>query len=147
MRKSVIIISSALFLLTSVASAASLKSLTQKEITDEFGNKSLTTIPIVTMNGHLMDNTVMAFIDKDGKLIGQFATNPDNDPKDDTGKWAVSSEGTFCATWDHWNQSKPICTDIYKVDNGFVFVNHDTHKLETIVLSENVKEGNQLVTG
>lgn len=130
---------------TNIAFAASLPSLTESQVKQELNNKTIVTIPMVTMNGHLINNTITASFNKDGKLSGQFSSKPDNnDPQADAGTWKVSSDGTLCATWDHWNQTKPICVAIYKVNNGLIFINHDTHKLETIVLADNIKPETQL---
>lgn len=131
-------------LLSSISFGQSMSSMTKPQITDMLSDQTITTVPLVTINDKLVDNKASIYFSKDGKLIGKFDTKPDSDPQNDLGKWEVKSAGTLCATWDHWNENKPICVDGYNVKNALVFVNNDTHKLETLVLQENIKSGNQV---
>ena len=144
MKKQLVLAATMSLFVMNIAMASTMQSLTQQQLKSQLSDKTITTIPIVTMNGHLVSNSLTAYLSKDGKLTGQFSSKPENDPISDIGKWTVDSKGTFCATWDHWNKSKPICVVFYKVENSLIIINHVTKKLETIVLNENIKTGNQV---
>lgn len=124
--------------------AATLKSLNKEQVTSVFQDKTITTIPLLTLNDKLVNNTITIYLAKDGKMNGQFATKPENDPQSDQGTWLVKTNGALCATWQHMNNQKPICVAVYKLNNSLVLVNADTNKFESMVLNENIKDGNQM---
>lgn len=143
MKKSVLLSALIILLVSSLGFAATLKSLTKEQVTNAFQDKTITTIPLLTLNDKLVNNTITVYFAKDGKINGQFATKPDNDPQTDQGTWMVKANGTLCAKWDHMNNQKPICVFVYKLNNSLVFANADTNKFESMVLNENIKDGNQ----
>jgi len=124
--------------------ATSLQSLSESQVSSQVIGKTITTIPLVTMDGSLTNNTFTGYFNTNGELEGRMANQPENGPITDKGTWSLKTDGTLCATWNHWNSSKPICVSIYKVKNGLLFVNQQSHKLETIVLEENIKSGNKI---
>lgn len=144
--KKLILLFSALSLLTfsSLSSAASLPSQNKMEVTKQFQDKTISTIPLVTINDTLVNNTFTGYFAKDGTVKGQFATKPDNADISDTGKWKVNSDGSICVTWDHWYENKPICVMTYKVANGLILINQKTKNFETMILSAQSKQGDQL---
>ncbi len=140
MKKGVILSGLALFAMSTIASAASLQSLTKDQVNQMIGGKTLTTIPLVTMNQELMqDNPVTFTLDKQGKITGQFANKPATDPQTDEGTWMVKPTGTTCVTWQHWNNAKPICVNIFSLNNTLIFVNQDTQNFESMVLKTNIR--------
>jgi hypothetical protein len=135
---------SILSLFTSIAFATNLQSLDQSQVNKALKDKTITTVPLVTIDGDLVNNTFTGFFGKDGKLEGRMAAKPDNGPEKDTGTWKVDGKGVLCATWDHWNNKQSICVSIYKVGNGLLFVNDKTKKLETVVLDDKIQNGNSI---
>ncbi len=144
MKKLTLVVFALLLSASSLVFASSIQSLNKSQVMKALQDKTITTISLVTMNGKLIDNSFTGFFNKKGELQGELASKPENEPKKDQGKWMVKSDGTLCATWSTWNQKKPICVAVYKLTNGMVLVNQQNRKLETIVLDENIKEGNQL---
>jgi hypothetical protein len=144
MKKSVILFSAALLTISSVAFSASLQSLSKSQVTQEIQGKTVKTVPIVTVNDQLMDNTFTGYFDKNGQLVGQLAVKPDGVEQTDQGTWTVKNDGALCATWQHWNQGKSICVSVFKLKNGMLLVNQQTRKIETVILDDNIKDGNQI---
>ena len=98
MNKLALLAGAALLTLSSLSFAASLQSLNKSQVTHEVQGKTITTIPLVTLNDQLITNTFTGFFDKNGELKGQLANKPDNGPQTDSGKWQVKADGTLCAT-------------------------------------------------
>lgn len=142
--KRFLLLSSVLFSLSSLCFGTSLLSLDQQQVTQIFEDKTMTTVPLVTLNHQLINNTLTVFFDRRGKLTGQFTNKPEHGPQSDAGTWLVKSSGVLCAIWEHWSDSKPICVYVYKLNNGFLFVNKDNDNFESLVLKENIKTGNKL---
>ncbi len=133
-----------LFFVSPLGFAASMHSLNKEQVTNALQDKTMTTIPLLTLNGKLVNNTISMYFSKDSKLTGQFANKPDNDPQSDQGTWTIKPNGVLCTTWQHLNKQKPICVFVYKLQNGLVFVNIETNKFESMALDENIKDGNQV---
>lgn len=144
MKKIAILSTGLLMIASSMVCATSMQSLNKTQVTKELQGKTITTIPLVTLNNEFMTNTFTGYFDTTGQIQGQFATKPDNDPQNDQGTWVVKSDGTLCATWQHWDKSKPICVTVYKLSNGLIFINQTNKKLETLILDENIKDGNHI---
>jgi hypothetical protein len=106
-------------------------------------DKTINTIPLASLHGNLIPNSVSVYFGKAGKLMGQFANKPENDPQSDQGTWQVKTDGQICVSWKVWTNDKPICVYAYKLANSLVFINTD-HKFESMVISENIQSGNQL---
>lgn len=131
--------------ISTVSFGANLSALNKNQIMKDMEDKTMSTVPLVTLNNQLTSNTVTFYFGKEGKMMGQFATKPDNnDPQNDTGTWKVSSNGTLCVEWQHWNNASPICVNVYGLNNGYLFVNTKTHNFESMALKDSVKGGNQL---
>lgn len=139
-----LIIAASVLLISTVTFANTLQSLNQAQVNEQLKGKTISTIPLVTINGALVNNTFTGFLDSNGNMDGHMANKPENDPISDTGTWTVSQNGTLCVTWQHWNNTKPICVSVYKVNNGLLFINEKSHALETIVLSDSIKNGKQV---
>lgn len=131
----------ALLSFSTISFGASLQSLTKDQVTQMLAGKSMTTIPLVTINDQLLpNNPVTISFNKEGKVNGQFANKPDSDPQTDQGTWKINANGTTCVTWQHWNQSKPICVNIYSTNNSIIFINQATNNFESMVLKSDIKE-------
>lgn len=145
MKKFLIMLSTVALTFVSASSfAQSIESLSKKQVTEMISDKTITTIPLVTIDKQLTTNTFTGFFDKSGTLTGQLANKPDNGPQTDTGTWTVKSNGSLCATWKNWNQSQPVCVSVYQLKNSLIFVNSENKDLETLILSTDIKTGNQL---
>lgn len=144
MKKLTILFAAVLFFVSTLCFADSLESLDKDQANNAIKGKTIKTISLITLNGKLVNNAFTGYFDETGKIKGKFTNKPENDPQTDQGFYLVKDDGTLCATWDHWNNNKPICVAIYDLKNGMLFVNKDNKKLETIVLAINVKQGNQL---
>jgi hypothetical protein len=123
--------------------AESMQALKKNEVVKTLENKTITTIPLTTLHGDLIDNTATVFFSKDGKLLGRFETKPENNPQSDEGTWKVNANGQTCVSWKSWNDSKQICVYIYKLSNSLIFVN-TANKFESMVLSGKIVSGNQV---
>lgn len=144
MKKSVLISALSLVFVSGVSFAASMHSLNKEQIMSALQDKTMTTIPLLTLNDQLVNNTITMYFAKDGALNGQFATKPDTDPQSDQGKWEVKADGALCTTWNQINNKKPICVYVYKTSNSLIFINTDTNKFESMALNDNIKTGNQM---
>lgn len=144
MKKLLLLSSALLWAVCSVSFANSLESLSKTQVTQVIEGKTITTVPLATLNGQLINNSFTGYFDKSGKIQGQFTDKPSNGPQSDQGTWMVKSDGTICATWQHWDNGQPICVSVYKVSNGILFINTQNKKFESMVLEENIKTGDQL---
>lgn len=145
MKKLVVLSAVALMSFSSLCLGASLSSLNNKQVNQTLENKTITTASLITLNGKLLnDNFATVYFGKDNKVNGKFNNKPSSDPQTDEGSWLVKSNGTLCVTWQHWNQAKPICVLGYQLKNALILVNTDTKNLETLILDENIKDGNQV---
>lgn len=143
MKKS-ILLTAAFLLATGGTAFAAMSALTKPQVMHVFENKTITTIPLITLQGELMKDAFAGYFAKDGTVRGQLATKAENYPQTDKGKWQVKSNGTMCITWAHWNQGKQRCVFVYSLKNAKVIVNQNTKKLETVILDKNIQAGNQL---
>lgn len=135
----------ALLFVTSLCFATNLESLNKAQVTKQVQGNTITTVPMATLQGKLLNNNpVTVFFDKNGSVRGQFAEKPADSDQTDTGTWKVSADGTLCATWQHWDNSKPICVQVYNLNNALVFVNAKNKKFETMIMMENIKSGNKM---
>jgi hypothetical protein len=142
--KKLLILSSAVLLIPSLSFAGTtLKSMDSKDVNSTFGDKTITTISEVTLNGEVVANNFTGYFGKDGKMKGQFAQKPSNDPQQDTGTWKVNSDGMFCFKWDHWDSNKERCVSMYKLKNAILVVN-DQNGFETLIMEKDIKSGNQM---
>lgn len=144
MKKVLILSALACAAISTTGYCAALSSLSKTQVTNTMTDKTVTSIPLITMDNQLINNTFTGYFSKDGKLTGQLANKPDNGPQTDTGTWKVDGNGTLCATWDHWNSNSPICVSVFKVNNGLLLVNAKNHRFETMLLGTDMKTGNQL---
>ncbi len=144
MKKRALLASALLLTASTMCFAQSLHSLNKAQVTRELQGKTVTTISLVTLNNDLITNSFSGYFNQNGQVQGQFSVKPESDPQNDQGTWSVKSDGTLCATWQHWNKAKPICVTVYKLKNSLIFINEQTNKLETIILDDNIKAGNQI---
>lgn len=139
-----LIISSAILLsFCSVSIANTIHSLDKDKVKSLLNDKTITTIGLTTLNGHTQDDVFTGYFGKDGKATGSFATAPSDQPQNDQGTWTVKNNGDLCMTWQHWDNAKEFCLAVYKTNNSIIFINKDG-KLESVVLTDNIKSGNQL---
>ncbi len=132
-----------LSLSSSLGYAATLQSMSKAEITQALEDKTIVTIPVVTLHGNLVSNTASIYFGKDGLLVGQFANKPDNDPQNDQGTWQAKANGQVCVNWKVWTNGKETCVYTYKLANGLIFINTN-HKFESMALSNNIQSGNKI---
>lgn len=144
MKKSVILSAALVSLISAQSFAAPFHALNKEQVNKAFQNKTITTISAITMDGKLVNNTFTGYFNKD-QVNGQLANQPENSaPQNDQGTWLVKNNGALCVTWQHWNQQKPICINIYELKNAYVFINADTGNFESMVPKNNIQDGNQL---
>lgn len=120
-----------------------LEPLDQSKAKSALENKTITTIPLTTLNGKTQDNVFTGFLGKDGKTKGSFTPAPANQPQTDEGTWMVKDDGKLCMTWDHWNDAKQFCMTLYKTKNSIIFIN-EKDKLESVVMLDKVRTGNKM---
>lgn len=145
MKKISIILLAAVFTICSFAFAATnFKPMTKAEATQAFNDKTITTISWANLNGKLVQNSFTGYFGPDGKAMGHFANQPENNvPQDDQGTWLVKSDGTVCATWQHWFNGKELCVHIYNAKNSLVLIGVDG-SLNTLIMSDQIQSGNQM---
>ncbi len=143
--KKIAITTAILLASSSLSYAASLQSMDKTLITKALEDKTITTVPLVTLHNSLIANTVSVYFGKKGQLLGQFTNKPDNDPQNDQGTWQVKADGQVCVSWKVWTNNNPICVYAYKLANSLVFVN-TSNKFESMVLSDGIKSGNQVTS-
>lgn len=145
MKKSLIVSALVLLSVSTLGHASSLSSMSKKHVMDAFQDKTMVTASLTTdHDGKLVENAFTGYFGKDGKAEGKMAQKPEKEQQSDKGTWMVKLNGTFCATWENWNEKKPMCFFVYDLKNSYVFVNTETKKLETVVVKDNVKEGNKV---
>jgi len=142
MKKSILIFALLIFS-CSMSYAASIQSMDKNQVTNALEDKTITTVPLATLHGNLISNTVSVYFGKGGKLIGQFTNKPNNDPQSDKGTWEVKANGQVCVQWKVWTNNNPICVYTYKLSNSLVFINTD-NKFESMVLFDKIHTGNQV---
>lgn len=143
MKKSVLFMSAVLLVTSTMVFASSLQSLNKAQVIKTLQGKTITTIPLITLDHQMVTNTFTGYFDKNGQIQGQLSSKPENAPQNDQGVWTVKSDGKLCNTWKNWDQGKPICVTMYKLNNGILFINEDK-KLETLILNENIVDGNHV---
>lgn len=143
MKKNILIAIALLTFGCSYSYAATLQSLDKNQVTKALENKTITTVPLVTLHKHLVPNTVSVYFGKKGELSGQFANKPENDPQTDQGTWQVKDDGQVCVNWKEWTKNKPTCVYTYKLENSLVFINVD-NKFESMALLDKIQSGNQV---
>lgn len=124
--------------------AASMNSLNKNELTNMISDKTITSVPLITMDNQLTPNTFTGYFGKDGTINGKLSNQPENGPQADNGTYKINADGSLCVTWQHWNNTSPICVSAYKVGNGLMLVNTKSHDFETLLLSSDIKTGNQI---
>ena len=144
MKKSYLLSAVVLLSLSTATFGATLKSLNKAEATKELEGNTITTVALATINDNLVTNAFTGYFGKDGKMQGQFANAPENQPQKDQGTWTVKADGTTCSNWDQWNNKQPVCFSVYKLSNGLLFINSENKKFLSLVLQENIKPGNQM---
>ena len=129
---------------SSISYGAAMQSLDKSKVTKFFENHTMTTVSMITLNGKMVNNTFTGYLAKDGKIVGQLAAKSGNLPQGDKGTWTVKDNGEFCVTWEHWQEAKQTCMDVYETKNMLIFVNVATGKFESAVPLEHLKDGDQM---
>lgn len=138
-----LLLSIALFSLSSISFATSLTPMDKSEATTELTDKTITTISAATLNGKVIADSFTGYFGKDGKMKGQFVNKPADGPRTDQGSWKVKNNGEVCVTWEHWNSAQEKCVSFYKLSNALLIVN--TNKgFESLVLNSDMKSGNHM---
>lgn len=146
MKKSALLSALVLVSVSSLSFAASLHSLSKDQVMNALQDKTITSIPVITLNGQIINNnTFTGYFGKNGQLSGQLTNAPTNgDPQSDQGTWQVKPNGVTCVTWQHWNQGKPVCIYLYDAKNSLIFINTISGNFESMVLKNTIQNGNQV---
>lgn len=144
MKKMTVLCAAAIVALSTQSIAAELKSLSKDDVTKLFRDRTISTTPFAALNDQLINNTLTVYFAKNGTVTGEFTNKPENDPTTDKGIWRMSESGALCTTWEKWNHGKPNCFFVYKVGNGLVFINSETHTFANMVPNEFILIGNQM---
>lgn len=124
--------------------ATPLQPLNSEQLKTAVAGNTMTTIPLITLNHKLMNNTMTVYFARKGKLHGQMSNKLEESPQTDNGIWMVKPNNILCVTWQHWNQKTPICVNVYSLNNSIIFVNIENNNFESLVLKENIKSGDHL---
>lgn len=144
MKKSAVLFGATVLTLSSLCFGATLQSMSKDDVTNLLSDKTFTTIPVTTQNKKIvMGNEFMGYMDKNGKILGQFKKQPASEQRKDTGTWRVKDNGMLCITWAHWGDKKEFCMDLYDVGNMILFVN-ESGNVESGAMKDSFKSGNQL---
>lgn len=135
---------SVISLISSTVFADSLHSLQKNEALKLIEGNTISTGSMSTLGDKVINNTFTGYFDKSGKMEGKFSRPVRGQPQADVGIWKIKDDGSFCVTWDHWNNKKPNCLAIYAVKNGYIFINQGTGNFENVTLKDSVKAGNTL---
>jgi hypothetical protein len=142
--KKLALLASATLLVSTFSFAQTLHSLDKDQVTKALQGNTIKTIPLVTLNNKLIENSMTGYFDQDGKIHGQLSNKPAGEPQADEGNWQVQADGTLCATWQHWNNKQPICVTVYKLTNGLLLVNKESEKFESLILQDSIKSGKHI---
>jgi hypothetical protein len=138
-----LLIATALLSLSTMSFGTALHSMNKTQVMSFLGNKTITTVPLTTLNSTLIRNSFTGFFNQNGTMSGQFERNPGNGgPKKDRGHWMVKSDGLTCITWQHWDKGQEKCMTMYQLSNSLLVVG-PSHNFETMILNNNVKSGNR----
>lgn len=144
MKKALVFSASLALLVSNLGFANTLHPLSKDQAMKAFEDKTITTVPMVTLHGKLLDNNpITVFFSKDKQMTGKYANKPENEPQDDKGSWNVKANGVLCVTWQHW-ETAPICVYAYKLADSIIFVNADTNKFESMVMDDHIQVGNKM---
>jgi len=142
--KKQLVLSIALFSLSSLSLATSLSSLNSTQAKNALSDKTITTVSEVTLNGNLVENSFTGYFNKDGTMTGKFANAlSDGTPQTDKGTWKVGTNGQFCITWQTWDHGQQRCVTFYKLNNALLVIGPG-NKFETLILDNNIQNGNQM---
>lgn len=146
MMKKLAILLTAVTLLSfsSLSFAASLQSLSKEQIIQALQDKTITIVPLVTHNGQLINNPIIASFNKQNQINAKFSTPVDDEPQTEQGTWKVDENGMLCVTWQHWFAQKPICVFTYSFNNSLIFVNREGNKIEMLTFKINDELNNQV---
>ncbi len=134
-----------LWFVSTLCFAAPLNSLSKDQVIQNLQDKTLTLVPLMTSDGALINNSITAYFSPQGQVTGKVATKFDeDDPQLDQGTWVVDADGMLCTTWQHWDIKRAICVVMYEFDNGFIFVDPKTNKVQMIAFKINTETGNQV---
>ena len=126
-----------------VFAATNLVSMNQSQTTKAISDKTITTIPAVTIDGKVISDIFTCYFGANGKMNGKFAAKQADGPQVDQGTWIVKPDGMMCTTWEHWNHAKEKCVSLYKLNNALLFADSDLN-FKSLVLNSEVKSGNQM---
>lgn len=142
--KKKIVLSLALLSLSSLSLATSLTSMTGSQAKSAISDKTITTVSKATLNGKLVDNSFIGYFNKDGTMVGKFASPlSDGGPQTDKGKWKIQANGQLCFTWENWDQGQQRCVTFFKLNNALLVIGPQ-NKFETLILDDNIQSGNHM---
>lgn len=143
MKKSVVAMGFALMISGACCFAATLSSMTQDQINQTFAGKTMMTIPTTLLDNQSQENKFTFYLDNQGKIFGKFANSIGNAPQNDQGSYTVKSDGSFCITWQKWNNAQESCANVYETSNSYLFVD-TSNNFHTAVMKSDIHSGNQV---
>lgn len=122
------------FLVTPIVLAATLQSLPKDKVMQLLQSKSISTMPLTTLNSKQMCSTWTGEFSEDGKVKATMDPKPSDAVAMDNGTWTVSEDGLLCITWQKWKaeSNHKGCVYLYEVQNGYL-VMLDDGKIESII--------------
>lgn len=140
-RKLVCLSAAALFCTSALA--ANLEPMTKEQVQQAFVNKTSTSIPVVKLNGKVVPNTFMGYMDDKGNIYGKMLNKPAGEPQTDTGVYTIEDDGTMDITWNHWNGKEKRYVSFYETQNAYLVVGRDSG-FDTAFLKATIVPDNKL---
>lgn len=140
MIKQLILGTATLLIGVSAYAVGNLNPMTQDQLTQLIQDKTLTTIPLSTIDNHLVADRISIYFGKDGEAQGHLAKKDSKLPQNDTGKWEVKEDGALCISWKSWFKSKAFCDYAYDAKNSIIFLNGEG-AFVSLVLKSRISSG------
>lgn len=123
--------------------ASTLTSMSKAQVEQAFIDKTITSIPAARLNGVPTDNTFMASLDAQGKVMGKFVNKPTNAPQADIGVYKIADDGSMYVTWQSWEGAKELCVKFYDTQNAYIVISC-ANEFHTVFMKNAIQSGNQL---
>ncbi len=143
MKKIITLLFVTLMAMTSASFAATLTSMNKAQVEQTFVDKTLTSVPSTRLNGVIVDNTFMVYLDAKGQIAGKFLNAPTDAPQTDTGTYKIADNGTMHVTWKHWEAPKEICVNFFDTHNAILAIGCD-NEFHTVFMKKMIKSGDHL---
>lgn len=134
---------SSLLAMSNSSFADTLKPLTKTQVKNAFINKTITSVPIDILNGQAIANNFIAFLDDKGNIYGKLAQKPEHAMQTDKGAYTINNDGSVCITWQHWDDEKKFCFNVYDTKNAYLSIDQN-NVFHTAFLKDLIQPGNQI---